>query len=279
MAHYAVGDIQGCFDELIDVLEQAKFNPQHDKLWVVGDMINRGPKSLETLRFLYNNRHAVNAVLGNHDLHFLAVLHNQNYARPSDTFTELLNAQDISTLAEWLRHLPLCYYDSTQNYCMAHAGIAPQWTLEQALSLSKEVEACLQSSNMPTYLRTMYGNEPSIWHNDLQGYERLRCITNYFTRMRACSLSGQLDLGYKWGLDNLPKGYYPWFQHPERKTQTTRILFGHWASLNGHIGLDYVYGLDTACVWGKHLTLLNLDTQQCFTSKALLVNECRGENR
>ena len=259
MTQYAVGDIQGCYHELMDCLDQVAFNPSNDFLWVAGDMVNRGPDSLATLQFLYQHRNSVRCVLGNHDLHLLAIYFGHRKAKPSDTAASILDASDSDELIHWLRQQALCIHDDAINFTMAHAGIAPQWTLKEALNYSAEVEAVLKTDAIHPFLMNMYGNTPDTWHDDLTGTDRLRCITNYFTRMRICNDDGKLDFIYTGDTNNIPKGYQPWFEQANRKTQQQRIIFGHWAALNGHIDNEHLFGLDTGCVWGQTLTLMQLD--------------------
>ena len=192
MTHYAIGDIQGCFDELIQLLDTLNFGPD-DTLWVAGDLVNRGPKSLETLRFLKELGSQTRIVLGNHDLHLLAIHYGTTTQRRSDTFDEILNAPDRNELMDWLRHQPLLVHDEALGYTMVHAGIPPNWSLKKARSCAKEVEQVLQSTLAIEYFRNMYGNKPDRWKKSIQGWERLRMITNYFTRMRFCSDKGRLD--------------------------------------------------------------------------------------
>jgi bis(5'-nucleosyl)-tetraphosphatase (symmetrical) len=262
MTHYAVGDIQGCYQELRNLLTQVAFNPRHDHLWVVGDLVNRGPESAATLKFLYNNRDSVSAVLGNHDLALLAIYYGHRNPKRGDTIDNILSAKQSKRWINWLRTLPLCYYDKTQGYAMVHAGIAPQWSLRKALALSKEVEQVLQCDNIDEFLAAMFGNEPALWQDKLTGLDRLRCITNYFTRMRIVNRNAALELDFKGDLHTVPKNYYAWFNHPQRKTANQSILFGHWASLGGYVKSNTLYGLDTGCVWGAHLTLMNLETNE-----------------
>ncbi|MBT8140413.1 MAG: symmetrical bis(5'-nucleosyl)-tetraphosphatase [Gammaproteobacteria bacterium] len=268
MATYAVGDIQGCYAELMDVLEQVAFNPAKDQLWVVGDFVNRGNKCKATLRYLYENRKSVRAVLGNHDLHLLAIQHGVRKPKRSDTFDKILAAPQCEEWLGWLQTLPLCWHDEKLGYTMAHAGIAPQWSLDQALALSAEVEKVLQGKRASEFFEHMYGDEPNLWQDDLSGYARLRCITNYFTRMRLVDARGALNLGYKNDLNNVPDGYYPWFLHPERNNSELRIIFGHWAALGGYINNHNLFGLDSGCVWGRSLTLMQLDTHDLFIAQA-----------
>ena len=268
MAVYAVGDIQGCYAELMDVLEQVDFDPARDQLWVCGDLVNRGRNCKATLRFIYENRKSVRAVLGNHDLHLLAIYHGVRKPRRSDTFDKILNASRCDEWMAWLQSLPLCWHDEKLDYTLVHAGIAPQWDLQQALALSAEVEQALRGKRAREFFEHMYGDDPNLWRDDLKGYARLRCITNYFTRMRLVDRRGALNFGYKNDLANVPDGYYPWFLHPERKNAKLRIIFGHWAALGGYINNHNLFGLDSGCVWGRSLTLMELATHDLFLAQA-----------
>lgn len=261
MSVYAVGDLQGCLKPLKCLLEQVAFDPAHDQLWLVGDLVNRGPESLETLRFLYAMRHCVTIVLGNHDLHLLACAHKVERLKKGDTLSEILQAPDCDVLINWLRQQKLLHHDAERNITMVHAGIAPQWTLAKAQRRAAEVEEALRDDNrLPVFLDGMYGNEPAKWHKDLSGVTRLRVITNYFTRMRFCTADGTLDLKSKEGLDSAPAGYAPWFSHPNRKMRGERIIFGHWAALEGNCTEPGLHALDTGCVWGGSMTLMNVDS-------------------
>lgn len=268
MADYAVGDIQGCYAELMDVLEQVAFNPKHDKLWIVGDIVNRGENCKATLRFVYDNRKAMRIVLGNHDLHLLAIYHGVRKPRRRDTFDKILASSHCEEWLDWLQRQPLCRHDSKLGYTMVHAGIAPQWSLKKALSLSAEVEKALQGKRATGFFEHMYGDEPNLWNDELKGYARLRCITNYFTRMRLVDRRGALNLSYKNDLANVPDGYYPWFLHPERKDLGSKIIFGHWAALGGYINNHNLFGLDSGCVWGRSLTLMQLETRDLYLAQA-----------
>ncbi|WP_271410383.1 symmetrical bis(5'-nucleosyl)-tetraphosphatase [Pseudomonas sp. Q1-7] len=261
MTAYAVGDLQGCLDPLKCLLEQVRFDPRRDQLWLVGDLVNRGPKSLETLRFLYSIRESVVCVLGNHDLHLLAVANNIERLRKADTLREIIEAPDCAELLDWLRHQKLLHYDEQRDLVMVHAGIPPQWTLKKALKRAAEVEEALRDdARLPLFLDGMYGNEPAKWDGDLHGVTRLRVITNYFTRMRFCKADGTLDLKSKEGLDTAPPGFAPWFSFPGRKTHGQKIIFGHWAALEGKCNEPGLFALDTGCVWGGAMTLLNIDS-------------------
>ena len=261
MSTYVVGDLQGCLQPLQCLLREVAFDPSKDRLWLVGDLVNRGPQSLQTLRFLYAMRDSLTCVLGNHDLHLLAVAHNIERLKKSDTLQEILDAPDRAELLDWLRRQKLLHYDAERDCILVHAGIAPQWTLAKALKRAAEVEAALQDDQrLPLFLEGMYGNQPALWDKDLQGVTRLRVITNYFTRMRFCTAAGELDLKSKEGVDTAPPGFAPWFSYPERKTRGHKIVFGHWAALEGQCTADNVIALDTGCVWGGCMTLLNLDS-------------------
>ncbi len=257
MSIYAIGDIQGCYSSLMALLKKIQFNPQQDQLWLAGDLINRGPDSLSTLRYLYSIRQSIKLVLGNHDLHFIARHYGLRQKSKTETLDELLAAEDCPLLVEWLLEQPLVYHDAKLQWTMVHAGIPPQWTLEQALIYSAEVQTVLAGDQRLAFLSGMYGNDPNLWADDLQGIARWRLITNYFTRMRFCTADGELELLTKETADAAPEGYAPWFSHP-RKMADQRIIFGHWAALQGKTDAANVYAVDTACVWGGELTALNL---------------------
>ncbi len=261
MALYAVGDLQGCLEPLQCLLQKVNFNPQIDRLWLVGDLVNRGPQSLETLRFLYGMRQAVTCVLGNHDLHLLAVAYNIERLKKADTLREIIEAPDCDQLIDWLRRQKLMHYDPVRDVAMVHAGLPPQWSVRKALKRAAEVEAVLSDDDaLPLFLDGMYGNEPTRWSGKLKGIERLRVITNCLTRLRFCTADGTLDLKSKEGVGTAPSGYAPWFSWPQRKSRGQRILFGHWAALEGNCKEPGVIALDSGCVWGGKMTLLNVDS-------------------
>ncbi|MGY4490986.1 symmetrical bis(5'-nucleosyl)-tetraphosphatase [Pseudomonas sp. TE3610] len=261
MAVYAVGDLQGCLQPLKCLLERVRFNPEHDRLWLVGDLVNRGPESLATLRFLYQMRDSLVCVLGNHDLHLIAAGSNIERLKKSDTLREIIEAPDGPDLLDWLRRQKLMHYDEQRDMALVHAGIPPQWSLKKALRCAAEVEQALRDDNLfKPFLDGMYGNEPAKWNNNLTGVDRLRVITNYFTRMRFCTAQGKLELKGKEGADSAPPGYKPWFSFRERRTRGLKIIFGHWAALEGKCDVPGVFALDTGCVWGGAMTLMNVDT-------------------
>jgi bis(5'-nucleosyl)-tetraphosphatase (symmetrical) len=256
---YAVGDIQGCLKPLKCLLDRVRFNPDRDMLWSVGDLVNRGPRCLKTLRFLYERRDNLVMVLGNHDLHLLAVAAGARPPAASDTLDEILAAPDLDVLTHWLAAQPLIHTE--HGHTLVHAGIPPQWSVADAHRYAREVEAALRGPDCTRFLKKMYGNNPDVWSDELTGMKRLRVITNYLTRMRYCTAEGVLDL--------VSKGPEPpcggakvtaWFSHPKRKSAGDRIIFGHWASLQGHTDNSDVIGLDTGCVWGGALTFYELDS-------------------
>jgi bis(5'-nucleosyl)-tetraphosphatase (symmetrical) len=264
MATYAIGDIQGCFSALEKLLLHIHFDSANDTLWLTGDLVNRGLESLETLRFVKSlgARHKI--VLGNHDLHLLAVAYGMSEMRKSDTLESILSAPDRNELIDWLRHCPLLVHDDKTGYVMTHAGLAPVWTVQKAALLAREVEAVLQSDSPEAWFKQMYGNHPNQWDDQLQGAERLRCIVNYFTRMRFCHHDGSLELTYKGEINNKPQELIPWFEVTPRANAEAKIIFGHWASLAGKTDAPNVYALDTGCVWGQCLTAMRLEDGRRF---------------
>src|SRR5690554_81458 len=266
MSTYAIGDIQGCFDPLQRLLDKIQFDPSRDNLWLAGDLINRGPDSLATLRYLRSLGPTVKAVLGNHDLHFLAVAYGYKRPGSQDTLEPLLQASDRAELIDWLRQCPLLHHDPALGYTMVHAGIPPIWNLSEALGYAQEIEAVLQGDGLDDFLAHMYGNTPCLWQAELAGNDRLRLITNYFTRMRFCSAAGQLDLDNKTAASDNQQ-FLPWFAHPQHACANERILFGHWAALKGQANASNVVALDTGCVWGGHLTALRLDDGELFCTR------------
>lgn len=261
MTRYAVGDIQGCLEPLKHLLKLVDFNPDIDQLWLVGDLINRGPDSLGTLRFIHSLGDCTRIVLGNHDLHFLAVAHDAERIKTGDTFFDILASDKRADYVEWLCQQPLLYTDPSGDYTMVHAGIPPQWNLAQAQHYAKEAEAALQGPARLLYLRHIYGHQPDCWNDNLHGWDRLRLITNYLTRLRFCTREGRLDLVNKTDHHDDPT-MAPWFTYEHRKTKHHSLVFGHWSTIRGETHIHNVHALDTACVWGGTLTLMNLETQQ-----------------
>jgi len=267
---YAIGDIQGCYDALVRLLDKLNFS-SNDQLWVAGDLVNRGPQSLETLRLLKQLGPQVQAVLGNHDLHLLAVYHNRRHSKGKDTLDQVLNSQDSDELMHWLQQQPLLVTDPDGAYCMTHAGLPPCWSLAEARQYAAEVEAVLRSDNAHNYFDNMYGNDPACWRPDLKGTERLRVITNYLTRMRFCQSDGSLNFSHKGSPENAPTGFRPWYLFPRkaRSDDTVNLIFGHWASLMGQTHLPHLFAIDTGCVWGNQLTALRLEDHRIISVEGL----------
>ncbi len=261
MATYAIGDIQGCYDEMQRLLDTVAFDPAHDCLWFVGDLVNRGPRSLEVLRFVRGLGERAITVLGNHDLHLLVVAAGARKPHREDTLDALLRAPDRDELLDWLRRQRLMHVDA--GYAMVHAGLLPQWSIAQAQALAREVETALQSPDHGEFLHRMYGNKPAQWHDDLAGHDRLRIIINAMTRLRLCTSAGRMEFTHKTGLKGVPAGYLPWFDVPERASRETPVIFGHWAALGLMLRAD-VLGLDTGCVWGRRLTAVRLEDRRVF---------------
>lgn len=260
MAVYAIGDIQGCADELERLLAALHFDPARDQVWFCGDLVNRGPGSLRTLRLVRSLGDAAVTVLGNHDLHLLAVASGVRPPRPhkGDTLEAVLEAPDRDDILHWLRHQPLVHWDDELRWLMVHAGLPPQWTAQQAVRLGGEVSAALRRSDHAASLARMYGNEPDLWRDDLAGDDRLRFVINCLTRMRYCTAQGRLEFGAKGEPGTQGDGLIPWFQAPGRRSADCRIVFGHWSTLGGYEG-DNVIALDTGCVWGGCLSAVRLD--------------------
>ncbi|MBL6746195.1 MAG: symmetrical bis(5'-nucleosyl)-tetraphosphatase [Pseudomonadales bacterium] len=269
MSTYVVGDIQGCLKPLRKLLKKIEFTHANDTLWCVGDLINRGPKSRDTLHFLQDMEDATRIVLGNHDLHCIALNEGAAPARGKDNLDDILEAPDSQELSDWLRSKPLAHHEAletrsgVEDFLMIHAGIAPSWSLQTTLNLAAEVEHALEDDDYKDFLKNMYGDEPIRWSDKLRGTDRLRTITNYLTRIRFCDDIGSLRLDIKEGLCSAPSGFRPWFEY-EKITPTATILFGHWAALEGVTNRPHVYALDTGYVWGRSLTMLRLEDKQLF---------------
>ncbi|WP_126452860.1 symmetrical bis(5'-nucleosyl)-tetraphosphatase [Sulfuriflexus mobilis] len=264
MATYAIGDIQGCLNELQRLLEHIDFDTAADRLWLVGDLVNRGPDSAGVLRLILGLGDRATIVLGNHDLHLLAVAEGHLKYAKHDNLHDVIEAEDGVELLYWLRHLPLMHHDGQLGLSMVHAGLPPQWDLATAQACAKEVEAVLQGPDYVHFLEHMYGNLPDRWDDNLEGLDRLRFITNCFSRLRYCDEHGRLALDEKGPPGSQPAGYAPWFELKGRRTREHTILFGHWSSL-GFIDHDNVYGLDTGCLWGHALTALRLEDRRIFS--------------
>jgi bis(5'-nucleosyl)-tetraphosphatase (symmetrical) len=258
MTDYAIGDIQGCYERLRDVLAKADFSPSRDRLWVAGDLINRGPSSLESLRYIESLGSSAVVVLGNHDLHLLAVALGGHALRNKDTLSDILDAPDAPHLLYWLCRQNMMVHDPARNFVMVHAGLPHIWTVEQGMAYAREVEEAISGPGAADYFTGMYGNRPDRWDESLQGLDRLRAITNYFTRMRFIAEDGTLEFGAKESANDAPEGFAPWFRF--QRPDDVRVIFGHWAALEGETDNERFIGLDTGCVWGGKLTMMNLDS-------------------
>lgn len=277
MTTYAIGDLHGCHAEFVELLERLAFDPRHDCLWLVGDLVNRGPDSLACLREVMSLGASAVTVLGNHDFHLLAVARGGAGEQRKDSLAGILAAPDRERLLDWLQSRPLMVREDSSSrgpLVMTHAGLLPQWSVDQAGSLADEVQTILTGESSGAFLEQMYGNQPSLWRDDLDGIERWRFIVNMFTRMRFIDAHGQLDFTGKEGLDSAPAGFAPWFQYP--REDEARLLFGHWAALQGDLPDSRVTAeaLDTGCVWGGGLTALELST-----GKRTRVPSRRGSSR
>ena len=261
MATYAIGDIQGCFVTFLRLLERISFDPAHDRLWLVGDLVNRGPRSVETLRFVRNLGKSAVTILGNHDLALLIIAQGYGQQSKWDRFDEILSAPDIADLLLWLRHLPLCHAEN--GYCMVHSGLLPAWTVEQAVALAAEVEAAMIAPNWSAFLGSVWGNEPAFWRDDLAGWDRLRVIINAMTRMRFCSPEGVIDFEAKGEVVSAPPGFVPWFEVPDRCSADTVLVTGHWSALGLKI-LPNLLAIDSGCLWGGGLTAIRLEDRCVF---------------
>ncbi|MFZ2171481.1 MAG: symmetrical bis(5'-nucleosyl)-tetraphosphatase, partial [Methylococcaceae bacterium] len=257
MSIYAIGDIQGCFDELLRLLDTISFNENTDQLWFAGDLVNRGPKSLETLRFVKSLDRSAVTVLGNHDMHLLAASCIQKIANKKDALSQVLEAPDRDELIHWLRHRPLFHHND--DFCLVHAGLPPQWDFNKTKRMALIAEKALQAADYQVFLKQMYGNKPNIWSANLKGVPRLRFIINCFTRMRYCDVNGRLDFANTGPLGSQPKGLIPWFEVPKRKNADMQVIFGHWSTLGYYEGSN-CYAIDTGCLWGGQLTAIKLDT-------------------
>ena len=261
MATYAIGDLQGCYEAFRCLLQQLQFNPDRDQLWLAGDLVNRGPDSLKTLQYCHDLRDNLVTVLGNHDLHMLAVLEGSLKPKRKDTFQDVMASGHRDVLAQWLHQCPLMH--ENQEWVMSHAGIYPGWDLATARRCARDVEAVLQSPQQrQVCFAHMYGNEPAHWDESLQGPDRWRTITNFFTRMRLIDDAGNMDFQYKESLTDAPTGFSPWFKWHNRVPIEKGLLFGHWAALEGNTEDRNIIGLDTGCVWGNQLSAYCLETGQ-----------------
>ena len=260
MANYLIGDVQGCDAVLQRLLEKIAFSPSRDTLFLLGDLVNRGPDSLAVLRRVMGYGDAARSLLGNHDLHLLAIAHGVRKPHHNDTLDGILHAADRPALLDWLcqQRLALLEKFGNEEILMVHAGILPSWSATKTIALANEVEAVLRSPDLDEFLHQMYGNEPLGWDDSLTGAARLRVVVNALTRLRFCTLQGQMEFETKEGAGAAPAGYLPWFDVPGRQTANVTVAFGHWSTL-GWLERTDLLGLDTGCVWGGHLSAVRLD--------------------
>jgi bis(5'-nucleosyl)-tetraphosphatase (symmetrical) len=271
MTTWAIGDIQGCHDELRALVAQLGFRADRDQLWLTGDLVNRGPRSLETLRYVRSLGDNAITVLGNHDLHLLAVAYaTKRKIKSADTIEDILAARDRDTLLEWLLSRPLIHHDAARQTLLLHAGLVPQWHADTAVSLAREVEAALKKDPRGLF-DEMYGDQPDKWSDGLKGMDRLRFAINALTRLRICTRDGRVDLKMKGGTKDIRAPFKPWFEWDNRESRGQRVIFGHWSAL-GFVHTQGVVGLDTGCVWGGSLTALDIDAADVRP----LSTPCRG---
>lgn len=261
MATYAIGDLQGCFGSLEKLLGETGFNQSRDRLWFVGDLVNRGPQSLEVLRFVKSLGNAAVSVLGNHDLHLLMVAEGRAKRHKQDTLGPILDAPDREDLLAWLRQLPMMHVEG--EYAMVHAGLLPSWTVGRAAQLGNEVEQALRDPAWPELMAHMYGNEPDRWDDSLSGFDRLRVIINAMTRLRVCTADGRMEFSHKGRLEDIPENYMPWFAVPGRRSARSTIICGHWSAL-GLLAEKNLLALDTGCLWGRRLSAVRLEDRRVF---------------
>ncbi|MDR1368476.1 MAG: symmetrical bis(5'-nucleosyl)-tetraphosphatase [Candidatus Accumulibacter sp.] len=265
MATYAIGDIQGCFDAFTRLLDRCAFDPAKDRLWLTGDLVNRGPRSLETLRFVRSLGEAAVTVLGNHDFFLLMVAEGFGKRSEDDTFDEILTAPDRGELLTWLRHRPLCHREG--GYCLVHAGLLPQWTSLRARALAAEVEAALTGADWREFMEYhIWGNLPNAWRDSLEGWPRLRTIVNVMARMRFCSPEGVMDFSAKGEVSRAPAGFLPWYELPGRNDADATLIVGHWSAIGLKI-TPKLLAIDTGCLWGGELTAIRLEDRRIFQVK------------
>jgi bis(5'-nucleosyl)-tetraphosphatase (symmetrical) len=261
MAIYAMGDVQGCYKEFRSLLKEIAFDPKKDKLWVAGDLVNRGPASLEVLRWVFDNQTAVRCVLGNHDLHLLAVADGVAATGKRDTLDAILEAHDQDKLLGWLRKRPFVHRED--GFLMVHAGLLPGWTPDDAQRHSAELSQVLQGPGSRAFLRDMRGAEPDRWSEELTGIDRYRVIVSAFTRLRLCTPEGVMEFKHSGTPEEAPPGYLPWFEVPGRQSTEVSVISGHWAALGLRIRPNLL-AIDTGCVWGKSLTAVRLEDRRVF---------------
>lgn len=261
MATYAIGDIQGCFEALALLLDRINYDAARDRLWFVGDLVNRGPESLKTLRFVKSLGDTAVTVLGNHDLHLLTVAAGFAKTHRGDTLDDILGAPDREELLVWLRRQKLMHHD--EGFAMVHAGLLPQWSIARALELAREVEIILAGPDYLEMLNTLYGNTPDRWDDRLAGHERVRVVVNAMTRIRLCTAAGHMEFRHKSAPRNMPKGFVPWYAVTGRASAGYPVIFGHWSTLGLHESSD-VIALDSGCLWGNALSAIRLSDRKIF---------------
>jgi len=261
MATYAIGDLQGCFESLQELIGKIGFREAEDRLWFVGDLVNRGPQSLEILRYVKSLGNRAISVLGNHDLHLLMVAEGHAKQSRKDTFGAILAAPDRDELLTWLRGLPMMHMDG--DYAMVHAGLLPSWSIAKALDLARETEGALRGSDWRALMARMYGNQPDQWDDALTGYKRLRVIINAMTRMRICTPDGRMEFSHKGRVEDIPAGYVPWFAVPGRRNADATIICGHWSAL-GLVAKKNLLALDSGCLWGGRLSAVRLEDRRTY---------------
>ena len=269
MSTYAIGDLQGCYLELQELLDRLNFNSNNDQLWFVGDLVNRGPDSLACLRFVKSLGDSAKVTLGNHDLHLLAVAYKVRKPHKKDTFDEIINAEDAKELLDWIKQQSLLVHDPELNFTMVHAGLPMYWSLEQAIELAQETESLMHSKLFDDFIHNMYGDKPDQWDDSLKNDDRYRYIINCCTRIRYCEKNGALNLNEKGIPSTQPKSLIPWYALPERKTKKDKIIFGHWSTVTlgkeKNLKQYNVYPLDTGCLWGRSLTAMRLEDEKIFS--------------
>ena len=267
--NYVIGDVQGCFEALKALLKQIKFDADQDFIWFAGDLVARGENSIGALRFIKKlaEQGAAATVLGNHDLTLLAYARGIKPVKAKDNVQDVIDAIDSDELIDWLRKQPLCLFPNEQTI-LTHAGIPSLWSAEETAPLAQEVEEISADDDfdvLDNFLKEMFGKEPALWSDQLQGQERIRCIVNYLTRMRLTDVEGRLEYSFKDGLDDpMPEGFKPWFDFESQAAKSHQILFGHWAALNGKTISDRIQNVDGGCVWGNQLMAFRLEDQQMF---------------
>ena len=270
MATYAIGDLQGCYASFRHLLERVAFDPASDRLWLVGDLVNRGPRSLETLRYVRGLGPAAQTVLGNHDLSLLMAAEGHGKRSVGDAFDDVLAGPDADALLDWLRRQPLCHVED--EYCLVHAGLLPQWTVSEARVLAGEVEAVLRGDHWREFMGKLWGSEPAAWSPELQGWPRLRVVVNALTRMRFCTPDGTMEFRSKGPVTSAPPGHLPWFDVPGRRSAGQVLVTGHWSALGLCLRPDLL-ALDSGCLWGGPLSAVRLE------DRALFQVPCAAEDR